>query len=101
MEDKTPKRRESISLTSVANGLENKGAELLESLEEGRTPGNVSSPAEGGDSWTEASPEPFSGRRSPRPALRARRSCREHAQLFRWICSGLLCTDSDWFLLKK
>ncbi|XP_054369257.2 sodium/nucleoside cotransporter 1 isoform X1 [Mirounga angustirostris] len=98
MEDKTPKRRESISLTSVANGLENKGAELLESLEEGRTPGNVSSPAEGGDSWTEASPE-TSGRRSPWPALRARRSCREHAQLFRWICSGLLCTAFAAFLL--
>ncbi|XP_006739312.1 LOW QUALITY PROTEIN: sodium/nucleoside cotransporter 1 [Leptonychotes weddellii] len=99
MEDKTPKRRESISLTSVASGLENKGAELLESLEEGWTPGNVSSPAEGEDSWTEASPEPFSGRRSPRPALRARRSCREHAQLFRWICSGLLCTAFAAFLL--
>ncbi|XP_034880103.1 sodium/nucleoside cotransporter 1 isoform X3 [Mirounga leonina] len=98
MEDKTPKRRESISLTSVANGLENKGAELLESLEEGRTPGNVSSPAEGGDSWTEASPE-TSGRRSPWPALRVRRSCREHAQLFRWICSGLLCTAFAAFLL--
>ncbi|XP_032247913.1 sodium/nucleoside cotransporter 1 isoform X2 [Phoca vitulina] len=99
MEDKTPKRRESISLTSVANGLENKGAELLESLEEGRTPGNVSSPAEGGDSWTEASPEPFSGRRSPRPALRARRFCTEHTQLFRWICTGLLCTAFAAFLL--
>nr|XP_035938988.1 sodium/nucleoside cotransporter 1 isoform X2 [Halichoerus grypus] len=99
MEDKTPKRRESISLTSVANGLENKGAELLESLEEGRTPGNVSSPAEGGDSWTEASPEPFSGRRSPRPALRARRFCTEHTQLFRWICAGLLCTAFAAFLL--
>ncbi|XP_077934966.1 sodium/nucleoside cotransporter 1 isoform X2 [Halichoerus grypus] len=99
MEDKTPKRRESISLTSVANGLENKGAELLESLEEGRTPGNVSSPAEGGDSWTEASAEPFSGRRSPRPALRARRFCTEHTQLFRWICAGLLCTAFAAFLL--
>ncbi|XP_004398323.1 PREDICTED: sodium/nucleoside cotransporter 1 [Odobenus rosmarus divergens] len=99
MEAKTPKRRESILLTSVASGLENMGAESLESLEEGRTPGNVSSPAEGGDSWTEASPEPFSGWRSPRLALRARRFCREHTQLFRWICTGLLCTAFAALLL--
>lgn len=32
MEDDTPRGRESISLASVANGLDNKGAELLESL---------------------------------------------------------------------
>ncbi|XP_047594721.1 sodium/nucleoside cotransporter 1 isoform X3 [Lutra lutra] len=99
MEDKTPKPRESISLTSVANGLENMGAEFLESLEEGRTPGDVSSPVEGGDSWTEAHPEPFSGWRSLSPALRARRFCREHALLCRWICTGLLCAAFAAFLL--
>ena len=32
MEDNTPRGRESISLASVANGLDNRGAELLESL---------------------------------------------------------------------
>lgn len=32
MEGDTPKGRESISLTPVANGLENMGADLLESL---------------------------------------------------------------------
>lgn len=32
MEDDTPRGRESISLASVANGLDNRGAELLESL---------------------------------------------------------------------
>ncbi|XP_032692749.1 sodium/nucleoside cotransporter 1 [Lontra canadensis] len=99
MEDKTPKPRESISLTSVANGLENMGAEFLESLEEGRTPGDVSSPVEGGDSWTETRPEPFSGWRSLSPALRARRFCREHAPLCRWICTGLLCAAFAAFLL--
>uniref|UniRef100_A0A8C7BP71 Sodium/nucleoside cotransporter n=1 Tax=Neovison vison TaxID=452646 RepID=A0A8C7BP71_NEOVI len=99
MEDKTPKPRESISLTSVANGLENMGAEFLESLEEGRTPGNVSNPAEGGDSWTEAHPEPFSGWRSLSPALRARRFCREHAPRCRRICTGLLCAAFAAFLL--
>ncbi|XP_045865406.1 sodium/nucleoside cotransporter 1 isoform X3 [Meles meles] len=99
MEDKTPKPRESISLTSVANGLENMGAEFLESLEEGRTPGDVSSPVEGGDSWTDAHPEHFSGWRSLSPALRARRFCREHAPLWRWICTGLLCAAFAAFLL--
>uniref|UniRef100_A0A7N5JH85 Solute carrier family 28 member 1 n=1 Tax=Ailuropoda melanoleuca TaxID=9646 RepID=A0A7N5JH85_AILME len=97
--ENTPKRRQSISLTSVADGLENMGAELLESLEEGRTPGNVSSPAEAGDSWTESRPEPFSRWRSLRPALRAQRFCQEHTQLFRWICASLLCTAFAAFLL--
>eukprot|EP00071_Canis_lupus_P019855 XP_013967925.1 sodium/nucleoside cotransporter 1 isoform X3 [Canis lupus familiaris] len=33
--------------------------------------------------------------RSLQPALRAtRRFCREHAQLFQWICTGLLSTDT-------
>ncbi|XP_047717575.1 sodium/nucleoside cotransporter 1, partial [Prionailurus viverrinus] len=99
MEGNSPKGREFISLTPVANGLENMGAELLESLEEGRTPGNDSSRAEGGDIWTEASPEPLSGQKSLQPALRARRFCREHTQLFRWICTGLLCTAFAAFLL--
>ncbi|XP_038388848.1 sodium/nucleoside cotransporter 1 isoform X18 [Canis lupus familiaris] len=95
MEDDAPRRRESISLTFVANGLENKGVELLESLEEGRIPGHDSGPEEGGDNRNEASPEPFSGWRSLQPALRAtRRFCREHAQLFQWICTGLLSTDT-------
>ncbi|XP_045669180.1 sodium/nucleoside cotransporter 1 isoform X4 [Ursus americanus] len=97
--ENTPKRRQSISLTSVANGLENMGAELLESLEEGRTPGNVSSPAEARDSWTESRLEPFSRWRNLRPALRARRFCQEHTRLFRWVCAGLLCTAFAAFLL--
>ncbi|XP_058592451.1 sodium/nucleoside cotransporter 1 isoform X2 [Neofelis nebulosa] len=99
MEGNSPKGREFISLTPVANGLENMGAELLESLEEGRTPGNDSSRAEGGDIWTEPSPEPLSGWRRLQPALRARRFCREHTRLFRWICTGLLCTAFAAFLL--
>ncbi|KAB0400926.1 hypothetical protein E2I00_004665, partial [Balaenoptera physalus] len=38
-------------------------------------------------------------RRSLQPALRVRRFCRGHAQLFRWICTGLLCTAFAAFLL--
>ncbi|XP_006152908.1 sodium/nucleoside cotransporter 1 [Tupaia chinensis] len=98
MEDDTPGPRESISLTRVAKGLENMGAEFLESLEEGR-PGSELSPAEGRGSGSEAAPEPFSGRSSLQPALRARSLCREHAQLFRWIRTGLLCTAYAAFLL--
>ncbi|XP_073083159.1 sodium/nucleoside cotransporter 1 isoform X4 [Manis javanica] len=100
MEDNIPRWKESISLSSVANGLENMGAEFLESMEEGRTPGsNNPSPPEGGDSWSEAGPEPLSGWRSLRPALRARRFCRAHTLLFRWICTGLLCTAFAAFLV--
>ena len=35
-------------------------------------------------------------RRRLQPALRVRHFCREHAQLFRWICIGLLCTGELW-----
>ncbi|XP_069416489.1 sodium/nucleoside cotransporter 1 isoform X4 [Ovis canadensis] len=100
MEDDTPRGRESISLASVANGLDNRGAELLESLEEGRDPGSNSSPSEVGNSWSKAGPEPSSGwRRRLQPAPRVRHFCREHAQMFRWICIGLLCTAYTAFLL--
>nr|KAF6283555.1 solute carrier family 28 member 1 [Pipistrellus kuhlii] len=99
METNTPRPKESISLASVANGLDNMGAEILESLEEGQTPGGDLSPAEGGNSSNKASREPFSGGRSLQPALRARRFCREHTQLFRWIRTGLLCTAFAAFLL--
>uniref|UniRef100_A0A8C2SJK5 Sodium/nucleoside cotransporter n=1 Tax=Capra hircus TaxID=9925 RepID=A0A8C2SJK5_CAPHI len=100
MEDDTPRGRESISLASVANGLDNRGAELLESLEEGRDPGSNSSPSEVGNSWSKAGPEPSSGwRRRLQPAPRVRHFCREHAQLFQWICIGLLCTAYTAFLL--
>uniref|UniRef100_A0A8C3WU99 Sodium/nucleoside cotransporter n=1 Tax=Catagonus wagneri TaxID=51154 RepID=A0A8C3WU99_9CETA len=98
MEDDTPRQREPVSLTSVANGLENMGAELLESLEEGRIPGSDSSPAEVGGTKSKAGPEP-SGWRSLQPAPRVRRFCREHTQLFRWLCTGLLCTAFAAFLL--
>ncbi|XP_004432081.1 PREDICTED: sodium/nucleoside cotransporter 1 [Ceratotherium simum simum] len=97
MEDDTSRQKESISLRSVANGLDNTGAEFLESLEEGQTPGSDSSTAEGGRS--EAGPEPSSGWRILQSALGVRRFCREHMRLFRWICIGLLCTAFAAFLL--
>lgn len=99
MEDSTPAPKEFISLASMAYGLDNRGAELLESLEEGRAPGSDLSPATGRDNRSKASQEPFSGWRTLQPALRVRRFCREHAQLFRWICTGLLCTTFAAFLL--
>ncbi|XP_037365829.1 sodium/nucleoside cotransporter 1 [Talpa occidentalis] len=98
MEDDASSRREAISLSSVANGLENMGAEFLESMEEGRSPLSDRSPAEGGGSRSQASQEP-TGWRKLQPALRARHLCREHAQLFRWIRTGLLCTAWAAFLL--
>ncbi|XP_066211528.1 sodium/nucleoside cotransporter 1 [Saccopteryx leptura] len=100
MENDTPRPKESISLASVTSGLDNMGAELLESLEEGRSPGSNLSPAEGSNTWSQTTQQPFSGWRSlQQPALRARHFCREHSQLFRWICTGLLCTAFAAFLL--
>ncbi|XP_058150713.1 sodium/nucleoside cotransporter 1 isoform X2 [Dasypus novemcinctus] len=99
MEEDTPRRRGSISLTPVAHGLDNAGAELWESLEEGRAPSLDRSPAEHGDSWSQGAPEPLSRGRGLQLALKARRFCREHVQLLRWILTGLLCTASAAFLL--
>ncbi|KAM8782805.1 sodium/nucleoside cotransporter 1 [Rhynchonycteris naso] len=99
MEHDTPRTKESISLASVTNGLDNMGAELLESLEEGRSPGSNLSPAEGSNTWSQTTQEPFSRWKSLQPVLRARHFFREHSQLFRWICTGLLCTAFAAFLL--
>ncbi|XP_009428019.1 sodium/nucleoside cotransporter 1 isoform X5 [Pan troglodytes] len=99
MENDPSRRRESISLTPVAKGLENMGADFLESLEEGQLPRSDLSPAEIRSSWSEAAPKPFSRWRNLQPALRARSFCREHMQLFRWIGTGLLCTGLAAFLL--
>ncbi|KAG8516381.1 Sodium/nucleoside cotransporter 1 [Galemys pyrenaicus] len=123
MEDDAPNRREAISLSSVASGLENPGAEFLESMsgahggptdasaqEEGRSPPGGWSPAAGGGSQSQASLAPtgcwtplWSLLSCPRRRLqlgpRARRLCREHAQLLRWIRTGLLCTAWAGFLL--
>ncbi|KAB1257383.1 Sodium/nucleoside cotransporter 1 [Camelus dromedarius] len=99
MEQHTPRRRQSNSLTSVASGLENMGVELSESLEEDQAPGSDPNPTEVGDSWSKTGLEPSSGWRSLQPALKVRRFYREHTQLFRWICKGLLCTAFAAFLL--
>ncbi|XP_075860838.1 sodium/nucleoside cotransporter 1-like isoform X4 [Microcebus murinus] len=99
MESDRPSRRESVPLKPLANSPENVGSDTLESMEEGRLPDNDSSPTEAGDSRSEAGPEPLSTWRILRPAQRARRFCREHKQLIRWICIGLLCTGYAVFLL--
>ncbi|XP_035159797.1 sodium/nucleoside cotransporter 1 isoform X3 [Callithrix jacchus] len=96
MENYPSRRRESISLTPVAQGLENMGAEFLESLEEGQLPRSNS---EMRGSRSEAGPKTFSRWRKLQPALRARSFCRKHTQLFRWIGTGLLCTGFAGFLL--
>ncbi|XP_074210142.1 sodium/nucleoside cotransporter 1 isoform X5 [Camelus bactrianus] len=99
MEQHTPRRRQSNSLTSVASGLENMGVELSESLEEDQAPGSDPNPTEVGDSGSKTGLEPSSGWRSLQPALKVRCFYREHTQLFRWICKGLLCTAFAAFLL--
>ncbi|XP_014405101.1 PREDICTED: sodium/nucleoside cotransporter 1 isoform X2 [Myotis brandtii] len=90
MEDGTTRSKESVSLAAVAN--------MGDELEEGRTPGSDLNHAEDRNDLNEASQEPLSGR-TQQAALRVRRFHREHAQLFRWICIGLLCTAFAAFLL--
>ncbi|XP_070256487.1 sodium/nucleoside cotransporter 1 isoform X2 [Myotis yumanensis] len=90
MEDDTTRSKESVSLAAVAN--------MGDEPEEGRTPGSDLNHAEDRNNLNEASQEPLSGR-TRQAALRVRWFRREHAQLFRWICIGLLCTAFAAFLL--
>nr|XP_045001413.1 sodium/nucleoside cotransporter 1 isoform X1 [Jaculus jaculus] len=100
MADEMPKQRESISLTPMSHGLENMGAEFLESMEEGRLPRSNASPAEDTGNWDKEEPKPFfRWRTSLQPGPQVRRFCEANRQLFQWICIGLLCTAFIAFLL--
>lgn len=100
MEDGTPQHREANSVPPEMHGLDNMGAEFLESLEEGQIPSRDVSRAEDGSSCpSKGGPEPLSRWRKLKPGLRARSFCLEHAQLLRWILVGLLCTAYAAFLL--
>lgn len=95
-----PRHREANSVPRETHGLDNMGAEFLESLEEGHIPSRDVSRAEDGSSCpSKAGPEPLSRWRNLQPGLRARRFCLEHAQLWRWILVGLLGTAYAAFLL--
>ncbi|ELK31596.1 Sodium/nucleoside cotransporter 1 [Myotis davidii] len=91
MEDDTTRPKESVSLAAVAN--------MGDELEEDQPLGSDLNHAEDRNNLNEASQEPLSGRRTLQAALRVRHFYREHAQLFRWICIGLLCTAFAAFLL--
>ncbi|XP_021120527.1 sodium/nucleoside cotransporter 1 isoform X6 [Heterocephalus glaber] len=92
MEDDMRGQRESISLTPTALGVENAGAEFLESLEEGRLPGSSdSSPHQGGHTVER---KRLWGWRSLHRALPGRPSA-----LLRWMGTGLLCAAYAAFLL--
>uniref|UniRef100_A0A8C8W2M5 Sodium/nucleoside cotransporter n=1 Tax=Peromyscus maniculatus bairdii TaxID=230844 RepID=A0A8C8W2M5_PERMB len=98
MADDTRRQRESVSLTPVAHGLENMGAEFLESMEEGQLPcGNSSQSSEGRGSWNKAETKPRW--RSLQLAMRMRSLYREHKQLSEWVLTGLLCTAYIAFLI--
>ncbi|XP_042526364.1 sodium/nucleoside cotransporter 1, partial [Dipodomys spectabilis] len=92
---------EAFSLAPAARGLDNMGAEFLERMEEGRLPGGDPRPAQSqvGDGWSAVHPGPSSRWRSLQPVRRARSFCQEHAQLLRWMVTGLLCTAYAAFLL--
>ncbi|XP_023566448.1 sodium/nucleoside cotransporter 1 isoform X3 [Octodon degus] len=91
MEDNMQRQRESVSLTPMALGVENMGAEFLESLEEGRLPGGSDSSQQGGHTVER---KPLRGWRSLQWVLRG---CPR--PLFRWMGTGLLCTAYAAFLL--
>ncbi|XP_036022514.1 sodium/nucleoside cotransporter 1 [Onychomys torridus] len=98
MADDTRRQRESVSLTPVAHGLENLGAEFLESMEEGRLPcGTSSQSSEGRGSWNKAESKPRW--RSLQLTVRVRSFYKEHKQLSEWVLTGLLCTAYIAFLI--
>ncbi|XP_010619431.1 sodium/nucleoside cotransporter 1 isoform X7 [Fukomys damarensis] len=92
MEDDTQGQRESISLTPMALGVDNAGAEFLESLEEGWLPGSSDSSSHQGRHTVER--KGLCGWRSLHRAWQGRPST-----LFRWMGTGLLCTAYSAFLL--
>ncbi|XP_040824406.1 sodium/nucleoside cotransporter 1 [Ochotona curzoniae] len=96
-----PRHTEASSAPPEAHGLDNMAADFLESLEEGQLPGSsLGRVKDGSSGWNGAAPEPLSRWKSlQRPALRATHFCRQHAQVFRWILVGLLCTAYAAFLL--
>lgn len=61
---------------------------LLEQL----LPGGAEDPHGDGSLGATCGPSGLLPRRTLQAALRVKRFYREHAQLFRWICIGLLCT---------
>ncbi|KAM5291800.1 sodium/nucleoside cotransporter 1 [Ctenodactylus gundi] len=99
VEDNALSMRPSVSLTPLAQGLQNVEPEFLESLEEGRCPGSHVSPMEDGGSRSAAGPQVLSWWRRWQLALGARSIYTEHAQLVRRICTGLLCAAYASFLL--
>ncbi|XP_069899432.1 LOW QUALITY PROTEIN: sodium/nucleoside cotransporter 1 [Dipodomys merriami] len=88
---------EAFSLAPAARGLDNMGAEFLERMEEGRFPRPAQPQV--GDGWSAVHPGPSSQWRSLQLVQRARSFCQEHAQLLRWMVTGLLCTAYAAFLL--
>ncbi|XP_013014406.1 sodium/nucleoside cotransporter 1 isoform X1 [Cavia porcellus] len=87
MEDDVQRPRETVSLTPVTLGVDNMGAEFLESLEEGRLPGSSDSSQQGGHTVERKPPWGWRSFRG-RPRL-----------LLRWMGTGLLCTAYAAFLL--
>ncbi|XP_036591608.1 sodium/nucleoside cotransporter 1 [Trichosurus vulpecula] len=96
MDEEKQRRKKPISLATVENGVENLGMEFLE---EGQDIGGPVWDEERGTGLDAgARPSPF-WRRLQLASSKARMFCRDHAELFRWIFLGLLCTAYAAFVL--
>ncbi|XP_043841450.1 sodium/nucleoside cotransporter 1 [Dromiciops gliroides] len=97
MEEGKQGREEPISLATPENGVENMGMEFLEEGQEPDEPVWDEERGTGLDAGVR--PTPFWRRRLQSASLKARTFYRSHAELFRWILLGLLCTAYAAFLL--
>ncbi|KAM9644882.1 sodium/nucleoside cotransporter 2 [Trichechus inunguis] len=80
--------RESITLSTMDAGIENRGLELME---EGLTPEETRRTEEQEHSLEDGLGPPTNQRRNRRPLIKARHFCKTHAGLFKRILVGLFC----------
>ncbi|XP_074151406.1 sodium/nucleoside cotransporter 1 isoform X1 [Sminthopsis crassicaudata] len=97
MEEEKQGGQKPIFLATLENGVENLGMEFLEEGQD--IDGPVWDEERGTALDAGATPTPFWRRRLQSTSLKARTFCRGHAELFRWILLGLMCTAYSAFVL--
>ncbi|XP_044516096.1 sodium/nucleoside cotransporter 1 [Gracilinanus agilis] len=96
MDEEKQRRQKPIHLATLENGVENLGIEFMEEIQD---PSEHVWDEERGTGVNAGTRLPPFWRRRLQPALKAKKFCRRHAELFRWILLGLVCTAYAAFLL--
>ncbi|XP_007479287.2 sodium/nucleoside cotransporter 1 [Monodelphis domestica] len=96
MDDEKHGRQKAIHLATLENGVENLGIEFMEEIQD---PGEHVWDEERGTGVDAGTRLPPLWRRRLQPALKAKEFFSHHAELFRWILLGLVCTAYAAFLL--